>query len=1628
MEGKDRESNVGGSLVRALIHSRVDVGGLMESLFLNLNVGSEHEFDLDECGDEQAEVIEAFCSCLKSLSGTSGLSSKVHDIVVKAVWGLYIPVLRRDPRDISNNAGLQIFSTIIQSIRHVANLELACPTCEQDFGEVLWRMCLRSLALLGQDLDIPFGGLQKYDVKSVNGCCLTFNTSEAFEALSLNSLSCLLVMQDLLTGAENGLNEDCKRERNFLEHEIDNLANVLITFVFSSDSKVANMSGNEILPTLFRVMRKSSIFSGENIKALTEKLWEIVVVLISNSSSLDPFSLLCSNYRFFLEGDFAIRLLEADLFWSSLQKGLNHKTETLTRKRCLYLLKRIVESLSDAPRDISEDTTLFVWSVRDSVEIRKWWDKFFLVYEVVDENQYHIVEPVIPYLVQLTSLTVGTYGLKAPSSWVELLFLRIFNNDNNKVIRLGLDTFLSLDFKNGYGRDFSESFVFDKVFNNLNGKPLFRVHPEADTYEAPMGKSLKNFFCNYFSSLPDTDRPHFFRLTLKSLSDCRFDQVSTLYLLEAVSHIPKCAGWGDSELNVIRGIMELSFLTHRKYVRVGEQRFILSAITRFADPRTMSYKALVNFFSLFPVDEGFICGTAHWKEFRDWIFQTQLQSEYTAHDYQFDLVGEGEMSLYNYLCEAIYFLFFPKSNSMCSTGDNTGIEGIARLIMLFKDNHRAFENAIQPLLERMCSLETHAYVPDQVVKNILVFVVAFEKELGSLGNESDVHQISALFAPYADMFLQYLARKVLIEVEFGIDERNEMLLYIKACEVALFGKAFGLRIAEEVRERLVNISLPYIHGCIGEDVEQSDGFWKQMRLLAHLKFLDVVLKCQCSAKLNIGILETVSKRELNYSFPKHSGLTSKEWGKLFEEYMMARFSIVAESLRESQINTFELDFLHSILESAIENIGILSRQSIPAMTDCMRLLSRYLAQDEVYTKTIENAIYSVWQAVEENHTTSSFILNMEAFVQFVFDPVIMQSEALSCLKPAEDNIHIRYLQKVLSKAELKSGAANVLSYQLAKVFVKFPELLQFAELCIDSVLSLFCFGPDRKHLMVEQAAVSYLQELDLKNNLAYSQSIYGVDRMDSFVRMSMWDMLLQLSVTKAEHTKFVHVLLETIFNAAEKECKDKLSNLGQFRNSSLHLETLRLWQTALLCIPFVEENRIEAVMDRLLEMLQYDNLSSIRVYVEWMCSLLITKRKTCLQKVVKYIRNFNERPAPLCSYLSILIYSAKHWFTKEQANGIELTAEEVRDFYKLCIMDIIPWMCVQNYTVRSYAQASVFRLCSMCDTTTKSLNSKIVSFFDSEDPSLKACLTSLLNIPECIKQRKKPERDYFFSTFDPIRDFNIEAIFNTIPKVCQICQGEFVSAKFLEHFALSEGKSLENRYVHVPVGKCSLVEAFQYLDVRASFKNIMKNVEAPEQSKQEVVEDAVPSDLQKKIVPWQSLLEGDSDLLSSFVYLNEGRGRGDLIVVASFIEKMPNLGGLCRTGEIFNINSMTVNSLSIRNDATFKALCVTSDRWLPLEEVKVPDVLDFMLKKKKEGYKLVGVEQTANSECLTQYSFAKKTLLLLGKEKEGIPIELIHHLDDCVEIPQLGVIRSLNVHVSGALMMWEYTKQMMGNT
>lgn len=65
--------------------------------------------------------------------------------------------------------------------------------------------------------------------------------------------------------------------------------------------------------------------------------------------------------------------------------------------------------------------------------------------------------------------------------------------------------------------------------------------------------------------------------------------------------------------------------------------------------------------------------------------------------------------------------------------------------------------------------------------------------------------------------------------------------------------------------------------------------------------------------------------------------------------------------------------------------------------------------------------------------------------------------------------------------------------------------------------------------------------------------------------------------------------------------------------------------------------------------------------------------------------------------------------------------------------------------------------------------------------------------------------------------------------------------------------------------------------------------------------------------------------------------RGGLILVASLIDKPPNLGGLCRTCEVFSVQEYVVPSLAVLEDQTFNSLSLTAQQWVPVKEVSISD-------------------------------------------------------------------------------------------
>jgi tRNA G18 (ribose-2'-O)-methylase SpoU len=86
----------------------------------------------------------------------------------------------------------------------------------------------------------------------------------------------------------------------------------------------------------------------------------------------------------------------------------------------------------------------------------------------------------------------------------------------------------------------------------------------------------------------------------------------------------------------------------------------------------------------------------------------------------------------------------------------------------------------------------------------------------------------------------------------------------------------------------------------------------------------------------------------------------------------------------------------------------------------------------------------------------------------------------------------------------------------------------------------------------------------------------------------------------------------------------------------------------------------------------------------------------------------------------------------------------------------------------------------------------------------------------------------------------------------------------------------------------------------------------------------------------------------------------------------------------------------------------------------LPPVLERL---RADGFEIVGLEQTTNSEPLFAFSFVARTAIVIGNERTGLTDEDLARLDRVAEIPMAGLPHSLNAATSTAIAVYEYCRQ-----
>lgn len=150
-----------------------------------------------------------------------------------------------------------------------------------------------------------------------------------------------------------------------------------------------------------------------------------------------------------------------------------------------------------------------------------------------------------------------------------------------------------------------------------------------------------------------------------------------------------------------------------------------------------------------------------------------------------------------------------------------------------------------------------------------------------------------------------------------------------------------------------------------------------------------------------------------------------------------------------------------------------------------------------------------------------------------------------------------------------------------------------------------------------------------------------------------------------------------------------------------------------------------------------------------------------------------------------------------------------------------------------------------------------------------------------------------------------------------------------------------------------------------------------------------------------------------------------VVAVLDSVRSAGNVGAFFRTADAFGIGGVVLCGITARppqkeihKTALGAELTVA---WRGFESTQ-----EAVNTLRKEGYMIVAVEQVEGSVKLGDFrpEAGAKYALVFGNEVEGVDQEVVDVCDMALEIPQVGTKHSLNVAVTGGVVLWEMFKEM----
>lgn len=145
-----------------------------------------------------------------------------------------------------------------------------------------------------------------------------------------------------------------------------------------------------------------------------------------------------------------------------------------------------------------------------------------------------------------------------------------------------------------------------------------------------------------------------------------------------------------------------------------------------------------------------------------------------------------------------------------------------------------------------------------------------------------------------------------------------------------------------------------------------------------------------------------------------------------------------------------------------------------------------------------------------------------------------------------------------------------------------------------------------------------------------------------------------------------------------------------------------------------------------------------------------------------------------------------------------------------------------------------------------------------------------------------------------------------------------------------------------------------------------------------------------------------------------------VVIVLDNIRSLNNIGSIFRTADAFLLEEIHLCGFTAtppHNEIHKTALgAEDSMNWTYFEKT-----LNSVDQLQQNGFTVFALEQADNAFMLDTVDLHtyEKIAFVLGNEVKGVKQEVVDRCDGCIEIPQFGTKHSLNVSISGGMVIWQ---------